>query len=77
VRWPRAFGVDAKTVRKWRERYRQEGEEGLKDRSSRPNTSPSRLDAGTESEIAALRGQICRRRLDTSIYRPFGLTEWR
>ena len=38
-----AFGVDAKTVRKWRDRYAAEGEAGLADRSSRPHHSPTRL----------------------------------
>jgi transposase len=32
-----AFGVCPKTVKKWLERYRQEGPEGLHDRSSRPH----------------------------------------
>lgn len=32
-----AFGVTARTVRKWVERYRSEGEPGLRDRSSRPH----------------------------------------
>ena len=38
-----AFGVDAKTVRKWRDRHAKEGEAGLADRSSRPHHSPTRL----------------------------------
>ena len=32
-----AFGVSIRTVRKWVERFRSEGPEGLKDRSSRPH----------------------------------------
>ncbi len=36
------FQVDAKTVRKWRDRYLAEGSAGLLDRSSRPNRSPNR-----------------------------------
>jgi transposase InsO family protein len=35
------FQVDAKTVRKWRDRYLTEGETGLMDRSSRPRRSPN------------------------------------
>ena len=35
------FQVDAKTVRKWRDRYLAEGPDGLKDRSSRPHRSPN------------------------------------
>ena len=36
------FQVDAKTVRKWRDRFLAEGEGGLQDRSSRPKRSPNR-----------------------------------
>jgi transposase InsO family protein len=36
------FQVDAKTVRKWRERFMAEGAKGLLDRSSRPHRSPYR-----------------------------------
>jgi transposase InsO family protein len=54
-----AQGVDGKTVRKWRDRYQVEGEAGLVDRSSRPHSSPSRLDREDEAAIEALR----RRRL--------------
>src|SRR5512137_2170347 len=36
------FQVDAKTVRKWRDRFLTEGEGGLQDRSSRPRRSPNR-----------------------------------
>lgn len=35
------FQVDAKTVRKWRDRYLAEGDAGLFDRSSRPHRSPN------------------------------------
>jgi transposase InsO family protein len=60
--WPvaavaEAFGVDARTVRKWRERYRVEGQVGLTDRSSRPHSSPSRLDAAAEAQIEHFRRQ--------------------
>ena len=36
------FQVDAKTVRKWRDRFLAEGIDGLQDRSSRPHRSPNR-----------------------------------
>lgn len=52
-----AVGVDGRTVRKWHARYQAEGAAGLADRSSRPHSSPSRLDAGAEAEIEALRRQ--------------------
>lgn len=50
-----AFGVDPKTVRKWRDRYAAAGEAGLRDRSARPHRSPTRLSEAAEAEIAALR----------------------
>jgi transposase InsO family protein len=52
-----AFGIDERTVRKWRDRYRVEGVRGLIDRSSRPHASPSRLGAAAEAGIEALRRQ--------------------
>lgn len=36
------FQVDSKTVRKWRDRFLEHGEDGLQDRSSRPHRSPNR-----------------------------------
>jgi transposase InsO family protein len=36
------FQVDAKTVRKWRDRFITQGDAGLVDRSSRPRRSPGR-----------------------------------
>ena len=50
-----ALGINPKTVRKWRDRFAAEGTGGLADRSSRPHSSPTRLDAATEAEIARLR----------------------
>ena len=52
-----AAGVTAKTVRKWRDRFAAEGVAGLRDRSSRPHHSPTRLPAPTEAQIEALRRQ--------------------
>jgi transposase InsO family protein len=39
----REFQVSRQTVRKWLSRYRAEGLDGLQDRSSRPQRSPTRL----------------------------------
>ena len=36
------FQVDAKTVRKWRDRFVAQGIDGLQDRSSKPHQSPNR-----------------------------------
>jgi len=39
----KAAGISTRTVYKWLRRFRLEGEEGLADRSSRPQRSPTRL----------------------------------
>ena len=51
------FQVDAKTVRKWRDRYLLEGDAGLFDRSSRPHTSPNRTPVECRRRIIELRKQ--------------------
>ena len=52
-----ALGVTSRTVRKWRDRFATEGEAGLRDRSSRPHRSPSRLSIDRHAAIEALRRQ--------------------
>lgn len=49
------FQVDAKTVRKWRDRFLAEGEAGLRDRSSRPRRSPNRTPRSCRREVIRLR----------------------
>jgi len=49
------FQVDAKTVRKWRDRFLAEGEPGLLDRSSRPRRSPNRTPRPVRRQVIALR----------------------
>lgn len=51
------FQVDAKTVRKWRDRYIAEGAKGLMDRSSRPHRSPNRTPELCRRRIIELRRQ--------------------
>jgi transposase InsO family protein len=51
------FQVDAKTVRKWRDRFLAEGEPGLRDRSSRPQRSPKRTSPRLCREVVRLRGK--------------------
>jgi transposase InsO family protein len=51
----RQLGVDCKTVRKWTKRKREEGEAGLKDRSSRPQTIPGALPSEWREAVEALR----------------------
>jgi len=49
------FQVDAKTVRKWRDRFVSEGPAGLEDRSSRPRRSPNRTPRRLRCEVIRLR----------------------
>ncbi|MBV1795999.1 IS481 family transposase [Siccirubricoccus sp. G192] len=65
-----SFGITPRTVRKWRDRHAAEGEAGLRDRSSRPSTSPPRLSAERTAQIEALRRQ---RRSGPAIARQLGL----
>jgi len=51
----RRFGISPPTAYKWLERYRQEGLDGLTDRSRRPKTSPWRTAPETEAKVLALR----------------------
>ncbi len=51
------FQVDAKTVRKWRDRFLAEGDGGLLDRSSRPHRSPKRTRAQLRDTVLRLRRQ--------------------
>jgi transposase InsO family protein len=51
------FQVDAKTVTKWRDRFLEEGEPGLFDRSSRPTTSPNQTPPECRRRIIELRKQ--------------------
>ena len=50
-----ALGVSVRTIYKWLRRYREEGEAGLQDRSSRPLRCPHRTDARVVRRIQRLR----------------------
>lgn len=65
------FGVDRKTVGKWASRYRDSGEAGMVDRSSRPHRSPSAIPRGTTQRVITLRRQ---RRSMPSIARTLGIS---
>jgi transposase InsO family protein len=52
-----AMGISRKCVRTWVNRFKDEGEAGLVDRSSRPHTSPTRTPAAVEDRIVELRGR--------------------
>src|SRR6266852_543315 len=53
----RQFNTTPKTVAKWVERFRAEGVDGLRDRSSRPLSLPSQTVPATCAVIEALRRQ--------------------
>ena len=53
----RQFNTTAKTVAKWIERFRAEGVDGLRDRSSRPHSLPGQTPPATCTVIEALRRQ--------------------
>ena len=53
----RQFNTTPKTVAKWVERFRVEGVDGLRDRSSRPHSLPSQTAAATCAQIEAMRRQ--------------------
>lgn len=49
------FQIDAKTVRKWRDRFLAEGVAGLRDRSSRPHRSPNKTSPRGRAQVLRLR----------------------
>ena len=49
------FQVDAKTVRKWRDRFVAEGDDGLLDRGSRPHHSPNQTAPKVRNRVLQLR----------------------
>jgi transposase InsO family protein len=53
----RQFHTTPKTVAKWFKRFQEEGVEGLRDRSSRPLSSPSQTPAATCAAVEVLRRQ--------------------
>jgi len=52
------MGISRATGYKWWRRFRDEGIEGLVDRSSRPHRCPHRTAASVESQIAELRAEL-------------------
>ena len=53
----RQFDTMPKTVAKWVNRFEAEGADGLRDRSSRPHSSPSQTPLATCAAVEALRRQ--------------------
>lgn len=50
-----SMGISRQTAHKWGRRYREAGEAGLVDRSSRPRHCPRRVDAKLERRLVELR----------------------
>ena len=50
-----AFGLSVRTVAKWLGRYREEGLQGLRDRTSRPRSSPTRTSEILRRRVLELR----------------------
>lgn len=51
------YGVCPKIVRRWTDRFRAEGQDGMADRSSRPCLSPAKTDQAVAKRIITLRRQ--------------------
>lgn len=66
----RRFNTTAKTVAKWVRRFREERAAGLKDRTSRPHTSPSQIPPALCEEVESLRRE---RRTQVAIAAELGL----
>jgi transposase InsO family protein len=67
----RKFNTTPKTVAKWVNRFRAEGADGLRDRSSRPHSSDSQTPQATCDAVEALRRQ---RYTGQQIAREFGIS---
>jgi transposase InsO family protein len=50
-----AMGISRVTAYKWLRRWREEGDAGLADRSSRPHRTPRRTPAAREAQVCSLR----------------------
>src|SRR5258708_9427266 len=50
----RKYNTTAKTVAKWVERFRADGVDGLRDRSSKPLSSPSQIPLSTPAAVESL-----------------------
>jgi len=73
-----AAGISVRTVFKWLARHRSEGAVGLRDRSSRPHHSPTRLPEEWRQVMLELRaGRMCGRRIAARLARPYAtIARW-
>jgi transposase InsO family protein len=53
----KAMGISRQCGHYWLDRFDREGDAGLEDRSSRPNTSPTRTSAEVEQQVLAARAE--------------------
>ncbi len=53
----RRFGISPRTAYKWLKRYKQGGEEGLKDHSKRPKHLPTRTSPEMEAKVVGIRDE--------------------
>jgi transposase len=60
------YGTTRQSLNTWRTRFKQEGMAGLADRSRRPHTSPTKLDADIEALICRMRREHPRIRKPSS-----------
>jgi len=49
-----AYGISRKTGYKWLSLFKEQGKDGLQDRSRRPHNSPNRSKATLEAQVVAL-----------------------
>jgi transposase len=68
----RRFNTTPKTVSKWVERFRAEGVAGLRDRSSRPFSSPNQISLATADAVERLRRE---RHIQEHIASEFGISK--
>ena len=54
----KAVGISRQCAHRWLARFDAEGDEGLRDRSSRPHRSPTRTPIGVELEVVGARRQL-------------------
>lgn len=62
--WCRKLGISRPTAYKWRRRYAELGEDGLKDRSRAPRRPAGRVEAAMEDAVVAARKQLAEEGLD-------------
>ncbi len=72
----RRCGISRPTLRKWLRRYKESGEEGLKEQSRRPHNSPKRIPEQQKELILSLRNErkLGVRRVQSEIKRLYDIS---